>query len=278
MKKTWFLLALGITFASCEKEENQEALAFQTYQFKAIPISELPANINYHLQSSYPSASIRTAEKDPNFGYEVEISLGWEFYYDLNGSFLYKEMNLGGDDDLPVAISSLPSSIVNYVNANYPGSTIVWAEWDDDEFEIYLSNGLELYFDRNGNFLYADDDDQGLDPASLPQAILSYIAQNYPNAQIIEAERYPNHYEIYLDSGIELYFDLNGNFLGKEVDDQIIDPADLPTVIISYIQQNYPNRSIVAAEIDDNMYEVELNNDLELYFDLNGNFLYADFD
>ncbi len=278
MKKSVLLFALALALMSCDKDNENQALNFQAYSFKSIPVSELPANIKYHLQVNYPSASISSAEKDPSIGYEVGLSTGWEFYYDLNGSLLHKERNKDGDDDTPVAISSLPSAIRNYINSNYPGVSIVWAEWDDDEFEVFLSNGLELYFDGNGNFLYADADDQPIDPSSLPQVIRDYITQNYPNASIVEVDRYPNHYEIYLSNGIELYFDLNGNFLGREIDDQIINPADLPTVILDYIQQNYPNQSIVSAEIDDSMYEVELNNDLELYFDFNGNFLYADFD
>lgn len=278
MKSKLILLALTAGLMSCEKNDEQEEAKVQTYQFRSIPLADLPQAINYHLQSSFPNSSIRSAEKDPDFGYEVEISSGWELYYDLNANFLYKESNQGDDDDIPVPISSLPAAIANYISANYPGESIMWAEWDDDEYEVYLSNGRELYFDRNGYFLYAEQDDVPVDPSALPQNILDYVAQNYPNATIVSAERDDQYYELELSNGFELYFDLNGNFLGVDIDDQSVDPANLPQPILDYVQQNYPNQTIVEAEIDDNMYELELSNEVELYFDLQGNFLYADFD
>ena len=51
-----------------------------------------------------------------------------------------------------------------------------------------------------------------------------------------------------------------------------VDPSDLPESIHSYIEANYPDASIVKAEKYSNKYEVKLDNDIELYFDLEGNF------
>lgn len=276
MKKSILVLSFSTLLLSCEKsgEERQD---IPTYNFKTIAVSELPATVQYHLQSTFPNHSIVSAEKDPTIGYEVALEMAWELYYNLNGSLLYMEKNQGADDDRPIAIGSLPNSIIDYVSRNYPQQSIVWAEWDDDEFEIYLSNGFELYFDGNGNFISIDREEL-IDPADLPQSVLSYISQNYPNTTILYAELDDNYYEVKLDIGIELYFDLSGNYLGLSADDLVIDPADLPATVLSYIQQNYPNVQILSAELDDNLYEVELSNGVELYFDLRGNFLYADFD
>ena len=86
-----------------------------------------------------------------------------------------------------------------------------------------LSNGVELYFNSNGDFLMTGNDDNGgnddndssnIDPASLPQIILDYITQNYPNTTITEAEIESNgNYEVSLSNDVELYFDQDGNFL-----------------------------------------------------------------
>lgn len=276
MKKSILVLSLGTLLLSCEKSE-EERQDLTTYNFKTIAVSELPSTVQNHLQSTFPNHRIVSAEKDPTIGYEVALEMGWELYYNLNGSLLHKEKNLGIDDDRPVAISSLPQTILDYVARNHPQQTIVWAEWDDDEFEIYLSNGFELYFDANGNFISIDWEEL-IDPANLPQSVLSYVSQNYPNATILYAEFDDNYYEVKLDNGLELYFDYNGTYLGLSADDVPIDPTNLPASILSYIAQNYPNVQILSAELDDNLYEVELSNGVELYFDLNGNFLYADFD
>ncbi len=194
--------------------------------------------------------------------------------------------------DVYVSVSSLPQPILDYVSSNYPDVTIREAELEDNNnFEIYLSNGLELIFDANGNFLGIDDDetedfgDEYIPISEIPQNILDFITANFPGVGIDEAEKENNgNYEIELENDIELVFDANGNFLGlaedendEDEDDQDIDPADLPQNILDYISENYPNNTIIEAEIEDvGEYEVTLNNGVELEFDAEGNFLNAE--
>ncbi|MGA8853862.1 MAG: PepSY-like domain-containing protein [Christiangramia sp.] len=191
--------------------------------------------------------------------------------------------------DVHVSTSSLPQDILDYISTNYPGVTIREAEVEDnDNFEIYLSNGLELIFDANGNFLGIDEDgdddfgDEHLSVSEIPQNILDFIQNNFPGVEIDEAEKENNgNYEIELESDVELIFASNGDFLGQgedenedEADNEEVDPADLPQNILDYISANYPDNSIIEAEIeDDGEYEITLNNGVELVFDANGNFL-----
>ena len=85
-----------------------------------------------------------------------------------------------------------------------------------------------------------------------------------------------------MDNDIELIFDGEGNFLGQAKDEnedeegedeEDINPADLPQVIQDYITENYPDNTIIEAEVDEDEYEVTLNNGVELEFDLEGNLL-----
>ncbi|MFV8224547.1 PepSY-like domain-containing protein, partial [Christiangramia aquimixticola] len=65
---------------------------------------------------------------------------------DLNSKFVKA--------DVQVSTSSLPQRILNYISLNYPNVTIHKAEIEDNNnYEVYLSNGLELIFDSEGNFL-----------------------------------------------------------------------------------------------------------------------------
>lgn len=61
-------------------------------------------------------------------------------------------------------------------------------------------------------------------------------------------------------------------------DDMYVSTTNLPQAILDYLNTNYPNIGIDEVEIEDGMYEIELDNDLELYFDLNGNFLSVEYD
>ncbi|SFN72042.1 PepSY-like domain-containing protein [Salegentibacter flavus] len=194
--------------------------------------------------------------------------------------------------DAHVQTSSLPQPILDYVSANYPGLTIRKAEIeDDDTYEITLSDETELIFDMQGNFLGIDDDDvddfgdEDLDPSELPQNIQDFIAQYFPGVGIDEAERENNgNYEVELNNDVELIFNADGEFLGKgededdayDDDDEDIDPADLPQVILDYIAENYPEQTIIEAEKEDDGYEVTLNNGVELEFDVDGAFISAE--
>lgn len=258
---------------SCQKGDNPFRNR-DNYRFQPIGVPELPQQVRSHAAATFPTASVLSAGQNAQLGYEVKLNNQWDMYYSPQGVFIFK--NNDNDFDQAIPVSSLPREITDYISANFPGRTIVWAEIDDDEYEVYLSDGTEVYFDRRGRFLEVDRDRDAINPANLPQNILSYISTNFPNATIIKAELDDNYYEVELNNGMELYFDAQGNFLGSEVDDRPVAIGDLPTAITQYVSQNYPNQTIVSAEIDDNMYELKLSNSVELYFDLSGNFLYAD--
>ena len=140
-------------------------------------------------------------------------------------------------------------------------------------------------------------DSVDVNPSDLPSAVQTYIASNYPNTGIYEAELEDECgqrvYEVELTDGVALHFDLQGNFLGTEDDfdcsdeqdgtyddDDYVDPDSLPSAVQRYIASQYPSLSIYEVERDDEcdqeVYEVELSNGLELYFDLQGNFLGTD--
>lgn len=191
--------------------------------------------------------------------------------------------------DAHVRTSTLPQSILDYITENYPGLTIVEAEKEDNEnYEIKLSDGTEVIFDSQGEFLGIDDDenefgDEDIDPSDLPQNILDFISNNYPGINIEEAELENNgNYEVELENDVELIFDGDGNFLGQAQDEndddqgedeEDIDPSELPQIILDYIAENYPDNSIIEAEMEDEGYEVTLNNGVELKFDEQGNFV-----
>jgi len=196
--------------------------------------------------------------------------------------------------DAHIRTSTLSQRILDFITINYPGLTIIEAEIEDNNnFEITLSDHTELIFDSEGNFLGEDRDDEDdfgdedLEVSELPQNIIDFINKHFPGVSIDEAERENNgHYEVELDNDVELIFDADGNFLGvahdqnEDEDEQgetDINPNDLPQAIKDYISVNYPEDTIIEAEIEeDGSYEVTLDNGIELEFDEEGNFLSAE--
>jgi predicted heme/steroid binding protein len=79
-------------------------------------------------------------------------------------------------------------------------------------------------------------------------------------------------------SGASTSYDDDEDDYDDEDEDDYIAYSDLPQAIIDYLNANYPNLSIHEIEVEDGMYEIELQNDLELYFSLTGSFISVDYD
>lgn len=236
MKKLKFLglaLAATLTFSACSSDDSSGDTGTEvdlnlTAQLsdQYINTAALPQAILNYISTNYPNNTISEAEIEDNNNYEVKLNDGTELIFDAQGNFLGIDDN--GDDDFgdeDIEPGDLPANILEFIATYFPGATIEEAEKENNgNYEIELSNDVELIFDSEGNFLGRADDDDNEDKddddiaiSELPQAILDYIATNYPDNTIIEAEREDdNTFEVTLNNGIELEFDSDGNFLSAE--------------------------------------------------------------
>jgi uncharacterized membrane protein YkoI len=144
-------------------------------------------------------------------------------------------------DDFP--ISQLPAAVFDYLNSEFPG-------WEIEEADIYNQSGdvyygveiekgsqdVEILFTADGQYVShgpEDDDDQDIAISNLPQEILDYIAANFPDHNIdeanIEVEYGQWFYEVELekpgsdDCEWELYFNGNYEFVCLDDDDDCDD-------------------------------------------------------
>ena len=221
-----------LTFSSCSSDDDSEMGTEVDLNLTAqlsddyINPAALPQAILNYISTNYPNNTIREAEIEDNNNYEVELNNGTELIFDSQGNFL--GIDDDDDDDFgdeDIAPADLPANIREFIATHFPGTTIEEAERENNgNYEIELSNDVELIFDADGKFLgRADDednddkDDDDIEVSDLPQAILDYIATNYPDNTIIEAEREDdNTYEVTLNNGVELEFDSDGKFLNAE--------------------------------------------------------------
>ena len=104
--------------------------------------------------------------------------------------------------------------------------------------------------------------------------------EGYPLISVLDAQMHDDDGEYDDDYDDDEYDDDydDDDYDDEYDDDMYVSTSDLPQAILDYLNTNYPNIAIDEVEIDDGMYEVELINDLELYFDLNGNFLSVEYD
>lgn len=191
-----------------------------------VQTSSLPQPILDYVSTTYPELTIRKAEVEDDDTYEITLSDDTELIFDMQGTFL--GIDDDDDDDFGdehLDPSELPQNIQDFIAQYFPGIGIDEAELENNgNYEVELNNDVELIFDADGEFLGKgededdayDDDDEDVDPADLPQVILDYIADNYPDQTIIEAEKEDEGYEVTLNNGVELEFDEDGVFVSAE--------------------------------------------------------------
>lgn len=130
------VLAILMLTTSCSKDILTDA--------------EIPVAIMTYISTHFPSETILLVEKELELGkrvYEVNLSGNTMLEFDK----AYNVTSIEGTARIPD--SALPQTILDYVTANFASSFVT--DWDlkPSKQDVYLNNGLELVFDKNGAFL-----------------------------------------------------------------------------------------------------------------------------
>lgn len=105
----------------------------------------------------------------------------------------------------------------------------------------------------------------------LPETVKTFVAQQFPNQQIIYAEKEGSYYEktkfeLGLDSGAKLEVDEDGNW--EKVENKIdgVPAIFVPKEIADFIKATYATVAVTKVDKEDGGFEVELSNRRELKF------------
>ena len=123
---------------------------------------------------------------------------------------------------------------------------------------------------------------------SLPQAILDYLNGEFPNIEIEDATIFfdagQELFGIRLANGMEILFDETGIVLssGDESMEGSVAIDSLLQGILDYVNNNFPGINIDSAQViiefGEQFFEIDLNNDLHLFFDQIGDFVCQEID
>lgn len=82
------------------------------------------------------------------------------------------------------------------------------------EYDVVLTDGSEISFDRHGNWKDVEVRSNSSVPKGfVPAAISNYVKQNQKNSNIIGIEKKKSGYEVELSNGVEMKFNAQGKFL-----------------------------------------------------------------
>ena len=110
----------------------------------------------------------------------------------------------------------------------------------------------------------------------LPKKAQQFLTQHFSGAEFLSAVLDDGVYEVNLTNGVEVDFNSQGNWKKVDCHNTAVPAAIIPAAITKYVKAKFPKNIIVKIEKKLNGFDVELDNDLDLKFDKNGNFLRID--
>lgn len=121
---------------------------------KPIKVTELPAKAQMVLSQHFKNqkvafASIESGIIDKN--YDVVMQNGTKLEFDKKGNVKEIDCKQGA-----VPEKLIPQAIYTYLQENHSGQTVRKIEFNKNEYEVELSNGLDITF--NKHFLVIDID------------------------------------------------------------------------------------------------------------------------
>jgi len=130
-----------LSFTSCDKDQ-------------VISYDQLPGNAKTIIEQYFDRNQVAYVQKDGAgiwTEYEVKFNNQNEIDFNHKGELKSVDMKVG-----VVPSDLVPQQIRDYVSTNYPGQSIRKYSVESNGYEIELSNGLEIEFDKKFNFKKID--------------------------------------------------------------------------------------------------------------------------
>ena len=122
---------------------------------KPIQVTDMPKAAQEFVKSHFADQSVAVAKVENDFmnkSYDVIFTNGDKVEFDKKGNWTNVDCE---HTQVPVAI--LPDAIRQYVAKNYPDAKVLKIEVTDRKgYDVELSNGFELEFDKRMNVIDVD--------------------------------------------------------------------------------------------------------------------------
>ena len=140
MKRLTFLLVCLFTLCATTLRADNE---------KPIQVSQLPAAAQQFIKQHFADRKVALAKVETELmskSYEVIFADGDHIDFDSKGNWEKIDCKSSA-----VPTSAIPAQIMKYVRENYPDTTVKKIGKDRREYEVKLSNRIELSFDLKFN-------------------------------------------------------------------------------------------------------------------------------
>lgn len=125
---------------------------------KPVAAEQVPEPIKVFVQQMFPGQTITYAEKDQEVTgakYDVVLTDGTRIDFDADDVWDKVEATMAN----PVLTALVPAPIVTYIQSNFPDAMILKIDKEHNGYEVKLSNGMVIEFNRNFQVIDVDNDD-----------------------------------------------------------------------------------------------------------------------
>ena len=120
--------------------------------------------------------------------------------------------------DMPIQANQLPKKAQDFISANFANDPVVYAEQDRNSFKAELQSGVEIDFDRNGDWTDVSSERTPLPINFIPANIMKAVEGKYPQVPVLEISKEYNSYKLKLGNNREVYVDNSGKIVGDKLD------------------------------------------------------------
>lgn len=145
MKKILFVFAAMMMFAGIASADND----------RIVPYENLPAKAQEFVKKYFPSEKVSYVKEEADFmelSYEVVFVQGTKVEFTGQGEWKEVDCRYSTLNE-----ELVPEQIRAYVKQNFPDTKFVKIEKGYRDYEVKLTNRLELTFDMNFNLVDIDD-------------------------------------------------------------------------------------------------------------------------
>ena len=121
---------------------------------KPINVNELPAKAQTLLTKHFKAQKVMLATIESGVvsrSYDVVLRNGTKLEFDKKGNLTEIDCKQG-----IVPSQLIPQPIKNYLKENYRGETVRKIEWNKKEYEVELTNGIDLTFNKHFQLIDID--------------------------------------------------------------------------------------------------------------------------
>lgn len=118
----------------------------------------------------------------------------------------------------------LPSPAQEFLTEHFPKGRVSMVKTDKHllkktDYDVKLVDGTKIEFDNAGKWTSVDCKRAAVPDAIVIKPIRNYVSKYFPQTFIVSIEKKASGYEVELNDGIELKFNILGAFKSMKMDD-----------------------------------------------------------